>query len=118
MKSTCACHLVFQEGRGSWCDSEKPSMALCKAALTGTGRWIGGYKRSRADPCVHLRKIGSEVTITNTFNNDTFGLSSTTQGANLAKKQLARIYEVKDLGKQTFILGMAIERDKNTCILE
>lgn len=70
-----------------------------------------GYKKSRADPCVRSRKVGQETTITNTFNDDTFGLSSTKAGATQAKRELAQVYEVKDLGEPTFILGMAIRRD-------
>lgn len=36
-----------------------------------------GYKRFCADPCVSSRIAGAEATITNTFNDDMFGLSST-----------------------------------------
>lgn len=73
-----------------------------------------GYKKSRADPCVRLRTLGTKTTITNTFNDDTFGVSTTKKGAEIAKKELAQIYEVKDLGDPTFILGMAIHRDPTT----
>lgn len=73
-----------------------------------------GYTRSRADPCVRSRQVGSETTITNTFNDDTFGLSTTKAGATLAKRELAQAYEVKDLGDPSFILGMAIHRDPIT----
>ena len=55
--------------------------------------------------------MGNKITITNTFNDDTFGISSLKAGADLAKRELARIYEVKDLSNPTFILGMAIHRD-------
>ena len=73
-----------------------------------------GYQKSRADPCVRSRKVGNEITITNTFNDDTFGISLSKAGVDLAKRELARIYEVKDLGDPTFILGMAIHRDPTT----
>ena len=61
---------------------------------------------------MHSRKVDNK-TITNTFNNDMFGISSKT-GADLAKRELATIYEVKDLGDPTFILGMSIHRDPTT----
>lgn len=73
-----------------------------------------GYRRSRADPCVRSRTVGGETTITNTFNDDIFGLSSTKEGAQKAKAELSNAYEVKDLGEPTFILGMAIHRDPLT----
>lgn len=73
-----------------------------------------GYRRSRADPCVRSRLIRQEATITNTFNDNIFGLSSTKSGAAQAKAELARIYEVKDLGEPSFILGMAISHNPST----
>ena len=63
------------------------------------------YTRSHADPCIQSRQVGSETTITNTFNDDTFGLSMTKAGVTLAKRELAQAYEVKDLGDPSFILG-------------
>lgn len=73
-----------------------------------------GYETSRADSCVRTRRIGDEHTITNTFNDDVFSISSTFQGARDAKCELAAIYDVKDLGTPSFILGMAIERNPTT----
>ena len=73
-----------------------------------------GYRRSRADPCVHLRTIGTKKTITNTFNDDTFGLSMTKKGAEMAKMELSKVYEIKDLGTPSFILGMTIHQDPDT----
>lgn len=73
-----------------------------------------GYQKLRADPCVHSRLVGKERTIMNMFNNNTFGISSTREGAETAKRKLAGIYEVKDLGDPTFILGMAVYRDLDT----
>lgn len=73
-----------------------------------------GYQRSRADLCVHSKKVGQEVTITNTFNDNTFGLSMSKEGARVAKQELAQVYKVKDLGEPTFILEMAIPHDAST----
>ena len=73
-----------------------------------------GYWRSRADPCIRSRKLGPEATVTNTFNDNTFGLSLTTKGAELAKRELVQVYEVKDLGDPSFILGMSIYQDTST----
>lgn len=41
-------------------------------------------------------------------------MSTTPQGAQQAKQELAAIYDVKDLGAPSFILGMAIEQDEVT----
>ena len=67
------------------------------------------------DPCViRSRTIGGETTITNTFNDDTFGLFSTKEDACKAKTELSNACEVKDLGDPTFILGLAIYQDPLT----
>lgn len=70
-----------------------------------------GYQKSRADPCICSKKVGNEIIITNTFNDDTFDISSSKADTDLAKRELATIYKIKDLGDPTFILGMAIHRD-------
>ncbi|KAG5716923.1 hypothetical protein E4T56_gene8533 [Termitomyces sp. T112] len=73
-----------------------------------------GYKTSHADSCVWTRMINGEHTITNTFTNDTFGLSTTAQGMADAKQELGNTYEIKDLRDPSFIVGMAIKCDHQT----
>jgi hypothetical protein len=52
--------------------------------------------------------------LTSTWTDDILGASSTEKGQVKAKEELARSYELKDLGKARFILGMKIERDDET----
>ncbi|KAF7762373.1 hypothetical protein Agabi119p4_8966 [Agaricus bisporus var. burnettii] len=73
-----------------------------------------GYYTSKADPQVRSRVVDDEVTITSTWTDDILGASSTENGESLAKLELGRSYELKDLGQANFILGMKIERDEAT----
>jgi hypothetical protein len=70
-----------------------------------------GYYTSKADPQVRSRVIEDEITLTSTWTDDILGASSTEKGETEAKEELARSYELKDLGVARFILGMKIERD-------
>lgn len=70
-----------------------------------------GYTTSRADSCVRSRITNGKHTVTNTFTDDVFGISSSADGAKTAKKELASLYKIKDLGEPTCILGMAIKCD-------
>ncbi|GLB45566.1 putative reverse transcriptase (RNA-dependent DNA polymerase) [Lyophyllum shimeji] len=62
-----------------------------------------GYKPSRADTCVRSKLVGNERTITNTYTDDTLGASSTLEGYARAKEELARCYEIKDMGELKYI---------------
>ncbi|KAF7763932.1 hypothetical protein Agabi119p4_8469 [Agaricus bisporus var. burnettii] len=73
-----------------------------------------GYYTSMADPQIRSRVEGDEITVTSTWTDDILGASSTQAGELKAKDELARSYELKDLGEAKFILGMKIERNEAT----
>jgi hypothetical protein len=73
-----------------------------------------GYYTSKADPQVRSRVIGDEITLTSTWTDDILGASSTKEGEIKAKGELAKSYELKDLGAAKFILGMKIEKIENS----
>jgi hypothetical protein len=72
-----------------------------------------GYYASKADPQIRSRVENDEITFTSTWTNDVLGVSSTEAGEIKAKDELAKSYELKDLGTANFILGMKIERLEN-----
>jgi len=69
------------------------------------------YYKLHADPQIQLEIHDDELTLTSTWTNDVLEASSTIEGKHLAKSQLASSYEIKDLGKAKFILGMQIDRN-------
>jgi hypothetical protein len=72
-----------------------------------------GYYRSLADPCIHSRVVDDVHTITSTYTDDIFGISSTTAGGRTASEELDTCFDTKDLGEPTYILGIEIKRDAN-----
>jgi hypothetical protein len=73
-----------------------------------------GYYTSKADPQVRSRVIDDEITLTSTWTDDILGASSTEEGELIAKEELAKSYELKDLGTAKFILGMKIEKNEES----
>jgi hypothetical protein len=73
-----------------------------------------GYKTSRADPQVHFQMVQGELTLMLTWTDNILRASSIELGEIKAKEELKKSHELKDLGVAKYILGMKIERDKNT----
>lgn len=76
------------------------------------------YYRSRADQSVRSRVVGNEHTVTCTYSDDITGISSTREGGALAVEELGRKYELKDLGEATHVVGLTLERNWDTGILQ
>ena len=70
-----------------------------------------GYYKSHTDPQIRSKVHDDELTLTSTQTDDVLGALSTIEGEYLAKSQLASSYEIKDLDKAKFILGMQIDRN-------
>jgi hypothetical protein len=71
-----------------------------------------GYYRSLADPCIHSRSTDGAHTITSTYTDDIFGISSTRSAGHIASDELDTCFETKDLGEPNYILGIEITQDK------
>jgi hypothetical protein len=110
----------------SWLDPTKTYVWVLDKSLYGTmdaghnfqHEVVGsfeslGYYRSLADPCIHSRISDNDGahTITSTYTDDIFGLSSTPASARVASEELNTCFDTKDLGEPTYILGIEIKRD-------
>ena len=91
--------------------------------MDGVNNWWGtldeemgelGYYRSKADPSVCSRHANGNVTITSTYTDDTTGISSSKEEANRVKEELGWKYETKDLGDTNLVLGICINRNRDT----
>jgi hypothetical protein len=71
-----------------------------------------GYYRSLADPCIHSRVSDGAHTITSTYTDDIFGISSTPAAGRTASSELDTCFDTKDLGEPNYILGIEITQDK------
>lgn len=73
-----------------------------------------GYLASRANGCVRYKRVGGEHTITDNYNDDVLGASTTSVGAQMAKDELGSKFEIKDLGELKYILGVRFDRNPDT----
>jgi hypothetical protein len=69
------------------------------------------YTTSRADPCVRYKKEGNEYTLTSTYTDDVFGASSSDEEIEKRKGEMGKIWDIKDVSRNEYFLGMQVQQD-------
>ena len=69
------------------------------------------YTTSRTDPCVRYKKVGDDYTLTDMYNNDVFGASSSDEEIEKGKGEMGKIWDIKDVSKNEYFLGMWVQQD-------
>ena len=57
-----------------------------------------GYTTSRTNPCVRFKREDRNYTITDTYTDDVFGASNSTEEAETRKGEMGKIWDIKDIG--------------------
>jgi len=70
-----------------------------------------GYVTSRANLCVRYKRNGSDYTLTDTYTDDVFGASTTTDEIKRRKHEMGKKWEIKDVGETEYFLGMRVQQD-------
>ena len=70
-----------------------------------------GYITSRADPCVRYKKEDDNYTLTNTYTDDVWGASNSEEEAKRRKDEIAKVWEIRDVGETEYFLGMQVQQD-------
>ena len=70
-----------------------------------------GYTTSRADPCVRYKRENGNFTLTDTYTDDVFGASNNDQEIRRRKDEMAKIWDIKDVGETEYFLGMRVQQD-------
>jgi len=70
-----------------------------------------GYTTSRANSCVRYKSKGRDYTITDTYTDDVFGASKSDEEIERRKNEMGREWEIKDVGKNEYFLGMRVQQD-------
>ena len=73
-----------------------------------------GYYKSYAHPQIQSWVIDDELTLTSTWTDNILDISSTKKKEILAKSGLSTSYEIIDIKEAKLILGMNINRNKET----
>lgn len=70
------------------------------------------FSRSQTDPCIYVKKNKADLLIITVYVDDLLILSNNEEGLLILKKELSRTFKMKDLGEATYLLGLAITRDR------
>jgi hypothetical protein len=68
------------------------------------------YTTSCTDPCVRFKENRS-YTLTDTYTDDVFGVSSDGEEEKKRKDEMGKVWEIKDVGKNEYFLGMQVQQD-------
>lgn len=75
-----------------------------------------GFTNLRMSPCVFVRRSGNDIAIITIYVDD-LNIIGTRRAIDEVKAELKRRFEMKDLGRMTFTLGMQFEYLKNGIFL-
>jgi hypothetical protein len=64
-------------------------------------------------PAFGTRKTDDGYTLTDTYTDDVFGASKTKKEMKERKDEMAKEWEIKDVGENDYFLGMRVQQDLN-----
>ena len=76
-----------------------------------------GYKKSTADPCVYIKTVKSQdgtvhFVMIAIYVDDMLFFSNNTEMLEKEKREIAKEFQVEDLGELHYVVGMSIVRDR------
>jgi hypothetical protein len=72
------------------------------------------FKRLQTDACVYVLRDGDLMMFVALYVDDLLLLSNSSARLSVLKQDLAKKFEMKDMGEAHFILGIEIERNRST----
>ena len=73
-----------------------------------------GFKMSPLDHCVYIWRCYDELTIFSLYVDDILLAGNNPDMMSKTKSFLSSRFEMKDMGLDTYVLGIKITRDRNT----
>ena len=74
-----------------------------------------GFEQNKKDPCVYRRQTATGTVIFGVHVDDIYSIADPPKENACFKAELHSKWEISDLGDIKFTLGIAIERDRNSC---
>ena len=71
-----------------------------------------GFERSKADPCVYIKRTKRGLVIVAVYVDDLLILAKDKKEKAILKRMLSQNFDMKDLGEAKHLLGMTISRDR------
>jgi hypothetical protein len=72
------------------------------------------FRRLQTDACVYVLRDGDAMMFVALYVDDLLLLSNSSAKLSMLKQDLAKKFEMKDMGEAHFILGIEIDRDRST----
>jgi hypothetical protein len=72
------------------------------------------FRRLQTDACVYVLQDGDLMMFVALYVDDLLLLSNSSARLSILKQDLAKKFEMKDMGEAHFILGIEIERNRST----
>ena len=72
-----------------------------------------GYTKSSSDPCIYIKREGEEIMLIALYLDDLIPASNSKSILHREKAALPQRFEMKDLGKVRYCLGIQVERDED-----
>ena len=91
----------------------KQSPRCWNTALDGYLKSIG-FKQSNSDPCIYHRKTGGEMFYMGVYVDDIVLAGKTDKQVQDVKNSLANKFDIKDMGKMHYFLGMSVMQDEDS----
>jgi len=76
-----------------------------------------GFEQNKKDPCVYRRQTTTGTVIFGVHVDDIYSIADPPEEDECFKAELCSKWEISDLGDIKFTLGIAIERDCNSCLI-
>lgn len=70
------------------------------------------FTRLQTEHCTYIKQTNESIVVIGLYVDDLVLISNSLDELSTIKKQLAAIFEMKDLGNAKFVLGIKIERDR------
>jgi hypothetical protein len=72
-----------------------------------------GFTKSLSEFTLYLRKINDELLVVSLYVDDLLVTGSNMEQIDVFKREIKNVFEMTDLGKMTFFLGMEVQQKQN-----
>ena len=118
--------IFVEQPEGFVIQGEEEKVYLLKKALYGLKQaprvWYNridahlldlGFTKSLSEFTLYLRKINDELLVVSLYVDDLLVTGSNMEQIDVFKREMKNVFEMTDLGKMTFFLGMEVQQKQN-----
>ena len=76
-----------------------------------------GFEKSLSEFTLFLKNIGDEILVVSLSVDDLLVIGSSMEHIDIFKREMKDAFEMTDLGRMTFFLGMEVQQKKNDILI-